>query len=347
MRTAVLLLGLLGVCLGSFWAWAQTPATTAAATNPALSPSDGVKEGTIAAPKNIPLPPAPTAASPLDFFRKLLDMTPPQRAEALAKRPEQARQVFEEKIREFEALTPAQREARLQGLQRQLDLRMLVRLPASNRVERLAHVSEADRLWLTARLKDWDQVPADLQRAVLTNMALLRYLLGEPNIHSTNDFRYMTQKQREVMEKAIGEWNQLPEEKRQAISSYWLKIFNLNDKQQAKALEPLTEVERKQMEWCLARFQGLKEGQKARCIAGFQKFAELTPEERQEFLANAAVWEKMNSEERQLWRTMVSRFSSPRPPTPPGFRSPPAPPPVPHPAFNPKPTPLPLVSTNR
>jgi hypothetical protein len=44
-------------------------------------------------------------------------------------------------------------------------------------------------------------------------------------------------------------------------------------------------------------------------MKSFEKFADLTMEERQQFLKNAQRWELMTPEERQTWRDLVTRIS--------------------------------------
>src|SRR5687767_12473843 len=95
-----------------------------------------------AAGRTVPAPPLPPV--PLDF-RQLLAMTPAEREKILATRSPQDRQLLEAKLKEYDALSPEQREARLKSLQLRLYLRPLMKMDHSNRVERLATIPEADR----------------------------------------------------------------------------------------------------------------------------------------------------------------------------------------------------------
>ena len=62
------------------------------------------------------------------------------------------------------------------------------------------------------------------------------------------------------------------------------------------------------------------------CMESFEKFAAMAPEERNQFLQNAAKWEAMTAHERQLWRRLVGEL----PPMPPGMPAmPPGMPPMP------------------
>jgi hypothetical protein len=216
-------------------------------------------------------------------------------------------------------------------------------------VDRLAQMSEADRAWQTERLAQWDNVPANLQSMILTNLKVLSFLFSDnarvPG-RTVLETRFVTPAQRDAMEKAIAEWNQLPEEKRQAISNHFCKYFTLDDKQRDGVLQPLSPLERRQMEKSLEKFSQLPRGQQVLCMAGFQKFASLSPQERQEFLRNAEQWQTMSPQDRQVWRQLVNRRLLP--PSPPGMRpnSPQFPPipPTPTSAFRPRPPALPLVT---
>src|SRR5215207_7898091 len=76
-------------------------------------------------PKPVPSgapPPVPTAKSPVDSFRELLDMKPAERTNALAKKSEKYRKVIEERLGEFDALPLDQRQARLRLMQLRWEL---------------------------------------------------------------------------------------------------------------------------------------------------------------------------------------------------------------------------------
>ncbi len=286
---------------------------------------------TVSVNGRVPAPPPPPITSPLDFFRKLLAMTPAELDAALAGRSEHDRSVLEAKLAEFRALDPEQRETRFQALQRQLDFRLLIRVPASNRLDHISLVRETDRPWLLDRLKEWDGIGADMQKALLTNLAVLAVIFPESGLRprTINDARNLTPRQKEVLEKAVAQWNQLPEDRRQDIREYFRKFFDLDEKSKAKVLQPLNDYERRQMERCLEIYAKLGQSEQEKCIAGFQKFAELSIEERKVFLKNAEQWQSMAPQERQVFRDLVKQFRRPLPPSPPGFQATPPPPPVP------------------
>ncbi len=78
------------------------------------------------------------------------------------------------------------------------------------------------------------------------------------------------------------------------------------------------------MEKTIADFKKLPVAARELCVRNFPKFAELTPQERRQFLYNVQEWETMTADDRQTWRKLVSKV--PRmPPLPPGLGQPPLP----------------------
>jgi len=291
--------------MGAFWAQGQEP--------PA---SNQEKAGAVRAVP--PLPPPP-----IDF-RKLLAMKPAERETILATRTEQQRAVLQEKLREYESLPAAEREARLCSLQLRLYLRPLLELSPSNRVERLGVVPQPDRRLVEERLHFWDALPAEIQKDFLTNEWVLRFIF-RPETAWQNPALKMPAALRERIEKGIDGWNRLPEPQRQQILDNFQRLFELSEKEKAKVLDQFSDAERHRMQKTLQTFERLPKAQRERCINGFQRFAGLSPEQRQQFLKNVELWESMSAQDRLAWQTLVMRTSALRPPVPPGFNSPPIP----------------------
>src|SRR5207247_10209543 len=83
-----------------------------------LSPSQAVEaNGSNVAPPTFPPP-----RSRVDVFRELLDMKPAEREQALAKKSATARKIIEERLKEFDALSPDQRKTRLRLMELQSEL---------------------------------------------------------------------------------------------------------------------------------------------------------------------------------------------------------------------------------
>src|SRR5271170_4463864 len=97
--------------------------------------------------------------TPVAYFRGLLGMTPAERDRVLADKSEEQRQQVLAKVREYEALPPEVREARL--LQTELHWRLLVLLPLdpAERKERLLEISPMYQPMLLSQLARWDELP--------------------------------------------------------------------------------------------------------------------------------------------------------------------------------------------
>jgi hypothetical protein len=298
MRRRVVLLGLMAVsggtylCVGQLTVPSHTPKTVA----------------TNSVPVPLVLP------SPIDYFRQLLAMTPAEREKVLASKTPERRLALEAKLRQYERLDAEERELRLQGLKLRHYLLPLMRVPASNRADRLASIPAADRALVEDRLRHWDQQPTEVQREFLENEQYVRLATNA----QTNT---LLPEQRDAMEQTIARWKALPEERQVRIYEDCRKYFELNDREKEKTLHVFSAHERQQMERTLETFGRLPTAQRERCISGFRKFTELSPEERQEFLKNAQRWQELSPKDRQVWRALVSTLSAPLPPLPPSVRS--------------------------
>ena len=300
------LLALAGLACASASVFAQEPATAAASSGQKLK---------AAGP---PLPPVPPPAL---NFRQLLSMNSAEREKVFATRSESQRQILQQKLREYESLPPLEREARLCSLDLRLYLRPLMEAPASNRVEQLELVPQPSRKLVGERLHFWDQLAPAVQSDFLTNEWILRYLF-RPERPAGADPK-PTPALREKLEKGMESWNQLPEQKRQEILANFRLIFEVSDKEKAKILNEFSDTERAHMQRALLTFERLPKGKRERCVNGFEKFAVLSAEERQQFLTNVELWRGMSAQDRLTWRSLVSRMASPKPPSPTGLNTPP------------------------
>lgn len=259
--------------------------------------------------------------SPVDFFRQLLEMTQPEREQALAGQSETKRKVLQEKIREYERLSPSERELRLQLVELYYYLRPLMEQPPAKRTEKLAIIPPKDRTLIEERLKQWDSLQPDVQKAVLNNELTLQYFLRpESNtpIQREAIFKTFPVSYRKSLEDKIEQLHALPVESRQKMFRQFHVFFELPAKEREKTLETLPEEERQQMEKSLQTFEKLPPAQRQMCLDAFQKFADLTKEERMQFLQNAERWQEMSPQDRESWRNFVNLLpTQPRPPIPP------------------------------
>ena len=262
---------------------------------------------------------------PMDYFRQLLALSLAERELALAEKPEHMRKFLMDRLKEYDALTPEDRELRLRMTQLRWYLRPLMELAATNRVERLAKIPEPDRKLVEERLQLWDKLPAELQKEVLEHEMIVGYVIHEeatPAASKKGLPDTMPPEWRKKFEQDLAQWNALPQPQRQRMVDHFHQFFELSEKEKAKTLDTLSETERRQMEKTLQTFEKLPSVQRQVCIDSFRRFANMTPEQQLQFLKNAERWQAMTPSERETWRTLVTKL----PPLPPGFGVPPLPP---------------------
>jgi hypothetical protein len=292
----------------------------------AMSQPASLNPGTAAAA--MPLPPSPPLKSPVDFFRELLAMNLAERKQSLADRnPEDQKRILA-KVREYESLKPDQRELRLRATELRWYLLPLMTSPPTNRPAQLALIPADPRKLVEDRLGLWDKLPAAVQKELLENEATLQYItpLESASEEQRKEIlKTISPARRERLEAGIARWRESSETQRQETLSRFNQFFDLTPWEKDRALNTISEAERRQMERTLRAFENLPKAQRARCIQSFEKFAGMSLEERQQFLKNAERWRLMRPEERQAWRDLVLRLPE-LPPSPPGLGLPPPPP---------------------
>lgn len=271
----------------------------------------------------VPTPPAPPKWNPVDAFRRLLAMSPEERQNAMAGRTEKQRKYLDDRLREFEQLSPVDRELRLRLLELQWYLLPLLKLQPQQRTPYLEAVPDQWQAIIKERLAAWDRLPPEQQRELLSNestLARMPTLLGSPD-HAPVAIPQLDDGLKSDLER----WQALPQEQRKRIAANFNQLFSLDDAKVERGLQSLSETERERVRILFATFAQLTPEQRSKCIEAFNKFANMTPEERARFLKNAARWKSMTPEEQRVWRTLTSQL----PPTPPGFPSLTPTPPIP------------------
>jgi hypothetical protein len=261
-------------------------------------------------PVGAPLPP-PLPTSPVETFRKVLAMSAPEREKFLSTLTAEKRQIVMLKLEEYQGLPPDQREQRLRALQSRVWVRQLIKLPASNRVERLVTLQPADRQAIEDRLTAWDRLPVELQKEVLTNEIAIRHIARSP------DFMFNAALPPFPLDSRIAQqlkhWGELSKADRtEVLNNFQYFMEDLSEKEREKAL-----AERPDAAKSLAPIASLPKEQRDRYMAGFKRFAALNPAERQKFLINAAHWQKLTPEQRESWRVLAKKLNSSSPPPPP------------------------------
>jgi hypothetical protein len=268
--------------------------------------------------------------TPVEYFRGLLGMDPDEREQALAGRSPADRAAILAKLQEYEDLPRDIREARLCQTELHWELSELMKLAPGNRTRRLREVSPLYQPMIEVLLRQWDQVPAHTQKALLEKqnfIGLYLRLQGSPAAARQEIIDKLPPERRAHWVEEMGRWQALPEKERAELCAQFQRFCAMSSPEQKETVNALSEAERQEMEKTLQAFDRLPPAQRTQCINSFRKFATLSPQERTQFLENADRWDAMTSHERQLWRELVHALP-PMPPMPPGFsRSLPPPPP--------------------
>jgi hypothetical protein len=239
-------------------------------------------------------------------------MSPEQREADLSRRSAEKRAVLESKLREFDQLSPSDREQRLRALRQRLMLTYLIRLPADSRLTELGRLQSDERAALEAPLRQWDQMPADLKDEVLQSEWAIRVLVQPQSAASVKPGE-----ENPELTRRINHWQSLTWERRAAVVEQFSRFFEeLTPGEQAKVVAAAKPESRDALTANLQTFNQMAPEQREACLTNLQRFAQLSPAERQQFLMNAAIWDKMTDRERESWRRIVIKFN-PRQPLPP------------------------------
>ncbi len=227
-----------------------------------------------------------------------------------------------DKVREYLALAPNERELRLRATELRWYLTPLFKIAPADREASLAQVPDELRDLVKSRLARWDALSPQVQKEFLDNDRTLHYFA---RIETTNSVAANPEQQK--------------------IADEFNRFFEFTPEETQRALNTLSTAERAQMEKTLETFSKLPPAQRAQCIRAFTEFASMSPSDRAEFLKNAESWSKMPPKERQAWRVLVAEVPK-WPPMPPTLLMPPVPPPPlpPNPRLAPRTQPV--VATN-
>jgi hypothetical protein len=270
------------------------------------------------APTNLPLPPLPHSKSPVDLFRELLAMTPAERQNYLTNRPPEIRERILDKVREYKALDPNERELRLRATELRWYLLPLLHESPTNRAARLAAIPDELQPLVKNRLMQWDLLPPPFQKEFFESERALRYFthVDSPNSPPMPPMPPGHEWHHGPQDPDWARWNALPEDQRQKITAQFNQFLELTPMEKKKTLNTLSDAERQQMEKTLETFGKLPPAQRLQCIRAFTEFAGMTAQEKQDFLKNAQHWSQMPPKERQAWRDLVKHVPE-WPPLPP------------------------------
>ncbi len=316
------------------WVWVVILCGTCVAVGGQDGPPVGV-----GAPQ---VPRGEISRSPFQSFRELLAATSAEREEVLGKKSEVHRKHLESRLREFEPLSPVERELRLKTMEVRWFLVPLLAVAPSNRVDRLSRVPEDLRRLVEDRLKKWDALPAELRSEA---------------VHFDTTLGYIARPETGTPEEQVRMWNRTANtgagavksgggsvvmggggggsgavavaaapmgavEKKRRVSEHMARFLELSSEEKQKALEGFSAVDRQQVGETLKKLESIAPAQRKLYLESFQKFSEMDEDSRRAFLKSAERWKNMPQEERRTLRELVTKL----PPLPPGLDGPPLPP---------------------
>jgi hypothetical protein len=279
--------------------------------------------------------------NPIDYFRELLAMNAEEREAALAEKSARDRDMLTARLKEYEALSPADRELRLRLSQLRFYLVPLMTKTPCERMAGLNAVPAEDRRLIEERLRRWDALSPELQREVLENEWMLHTVLRfEANTPAEQKayLESLPQHVRAKMERRLSDWNALPADRRQRMLANFKGFFELNEREKAKLLSKLPATERVSTQRALQAFEKLPPDQRATCMKSLQKLMSWTPQQQAEWFKKADEWAKLSPAEQDAIRKLVTQM----PPLPPGLDKPPLPP-----GFGEPPAPSDVILTNK
>lgn len=306
--------------------WLAGLASVALAQTPAASASgaDGARVGSSRRAAVLP-PPQPVPENPVNKFSELLRLDVAGREKVLQGKTEWQQRYLRDRLAEFDALGSTEREVRLGLMHLRYYMLMAMRAPAAQRDQRLTGVPPEYRDLIAERLLAWEKLPADQQKELLQNEAVLSQI-------SWFEIGGVTRPEAEVpassargspeLQSDLQRWRELPEVQRERMTRNFSQFFQLSSRQRQKILQRVDEADRTVVERATAALERLPSAERLQCIDALNRYADMTAEERARFLQNAARWRAMSSEERQAWRWVASHVAPgkafpARPPMPP------------------------------
>ena len=272
------------------------------------------------------LPPIPAASAivsakaRIDFFRRLLAMSPAEREQELAGKSEKQQAEIKSKLHQYESLPADERETRLRFTQLHSYLEPLIRGAQTNRAAQIALLPEDDRKIVEERLRHWDRLSPATQQQSLANEKMLVSVLwfGASTLSKPKGTPPTPGTEKALKHAAeVRRWNELSAERQRRMIGHFEKFLQQPNQEKQRTLMAFPDEERKRMEETLQAFENLPQSQRRLCIDSFSKFANLSPVERDQFLKNAERWQVMTATERQAWRKIVTDLP-PQPPEPDG-----------------------------
>ncbi len=260
-------------------------------------------------------------------FRKWLALSPKDRPSALADRSEERRNKLLDKLAEYDEMPAEERENKLRMLEFDWYMRSLLRISATERAESLLTLPKEWEAPVQARLRQWEQLPADLQTELLSSELLTRIFIHGQKLSPQDEVAALKQLPLDVRmrwEAQLQEWRGVTRTDRAKVAATVQPFFGLSSPEQQRALQAMNPSDRREMEATLEAFNRLPKEERDKCVEAFQNFAGMSNDERRQFLMNAGRWQAMSPRDRTVWRGLMQAL----PPSMKGQNLPPFPPAV-------------------
>ena len=264
------------------------------------------------------LPPVPP--SPIEDFRRWLQMPEGEREKALADYSPNKQEVLRRKLKAYAAMPREQRDSRLRALELRWYLQPLMSRPAALRGNYLDLIPARLHEAITGRLEHWDSLSEETRREILADehkRELATGYFAQVRRSSTNlppAPRLMPPHPADL-DKHLNHWGNASAAGRERMTGHLATFFGMSLDEQQRALARLSASERQEMQKTLEAFGRLSPQDRQECLESFQRLATMTPQERASFLRNAARWLQLSPDERAAWREMVVKLP-PMPPEP-------------------------------
>lgn len=254
-------------------------------------------------------------SSPIDFFRRLLEMGPDERQEALAGKEETKRQLIVQKVREYQSLSANERKVRLQVLELHWYVKPLLERSIQYRRKQLATIPPEDRELVVERLRQWDRLSSEVQENVLEHTNVMGYFLRRGVVYG--DGKTAGGRAQLPPKPGNGDSNAASHDEAQVerVFKHLRRFFDLPEEKREQTLAMIASDRRGRTEATLEVFEELPPRLRAQCLKSLVKFSQMEPSEQKRFLENVQTWQSMTSDQREAWRKLVDEL----PPLPPGM----------------------------
>lgn len=248
--------------------------------------------------------------SPISHIRNLLAAAPERRKDLLDQHTPGTRSFWERKVKEYAAMSEQERERRLRDAQLHWFLMLILRTPSDQRDSKLLEIPETERDLISNRVREWEDLPADLQIDIMTHLPALKYVGQLASLPRADREKALAEATRNgtSAESLSAGWSTLDAERRQAMFLGYQKFFTLGQRRQEKLLAKIPMPQRQTIQSRLEQLESLSPAVRQQCLDALQKYAHMTPQERTLFRTTAERWKQMEPAEHDVWRKVVQRI---------------------------------------